>query len=92
MVVFFFFQAKDGIRDRLVTGVQTCALPTCDGLIVSPADGVIQSVGLAMPPEELGMGDTPRQRISVFMNVFNVHVNRIPIDGEIGRASCRERV
>ncbi|MFP6749186.1 MAG: phosphatidylserine decarboxylase [Alphaproteobacteria bacterium] len=63
--------------------------PSRDGLIISPADGVIQSVGLAMPPEELGMGDTPRQRISVFMNVFNVHVNRIPIDGEIRALSYR---
>ncbi|MBC8242530.1 MAG: phosphatidylserine decarboxylase [Alphaproteobacteria bacterium] len=63
--------------------------PTRDGLIISPADGVVQSIEMAVPPEELGMGDKPRQRIAVFMNVFNVHVNRIPIDGEITAVSYR---
>ena len=43
----------------------------------------------ASPPEELDMGDTPLTRVSVFMNVFNVHVNRIPIDGVIGKLSYR---
>ena len=42
-----------------------------------------------MPPEELSMGDEPRQRIAIFMNVFNVHVNRIPIDGEITAVAYR---
>ena len=49
--------------------------PSRDGLIISPADGVVQSIEMAVPPAELGMGETPRQRIAVFMNVFNVHVN-----------------
>ena len=57
--------------------------PTRDGLVVSPADGVVQSVGEAIPPAELGMGETPRPRVSVFMNVFDVHVNRTPATGEI---------
>ncbi|MBT4046507.1 MAG: phosphatidylserine decarboxylase [Rhodospirillaceae bacterium] len=63
--------------------------PNRDGLIISPADGVVQSIEMAVPPGELGMGDEPRQRIAVFMNVFNVHVNRIPIDGEITAVSYR---
>ena len=63
--------------------------PSRDGLIISPADGVVQSIEMAVPPAELGMGETPRQRITVFMNVFNVHVNRIPIDGEITAVSYR---
>ena len=63
--------------------------PNRDGLIISPADGVVQAIEMAMPPEELSMGDEPRQRIAIFMNVFNVHVNRIPIDGEITAVAYR---
>tara|TARA_B100001939_G_scaffold347733_1_gene370344 strand:- start:7817 stop:8512 length:696 start_codon:yes stop_codon:yes gene_type:complete len=59
--------------------------PTKEGLIISPADGVVQSVGPAVPPAELEMGDEERVRISIFMNVFDVHVNRIPADGQIVR-------
>ena len=43
--------------------------PVGEGLVVSPADGVVQSVGSAPPPPELGMGDAPRMRVCVFMNV-----------------------
>jgi phosphatidylserine decarboxylase len=57
--------------------------PSHPGLIISPADGVVQMIQAATPPAELGMEDKPLTRISVFMNVFNVHVNRIPVDGEI---------
>ena len=57
--------------------------PNRKNLIISPADGVIQSIVEAPPPAELDMGAEPRTRIAVFMNVFNVHVNRIPIDGTI---------
>ncbi|WP_169545317.1 phosphatidylserine decarboxylase [Sneathiella aquimaris] len=58
-------------------------VPTREGLIVSPADGVVQLIERAVPPEELGMGSDPLLRISVFLNVFNVHVNRIPLGGTI---------
>jgi phosphatidylserine decarboxylase len=44
----------------------------------------------AIPPEELGMGPDARTRVSVFMNVFNVHVNRAPMDGEITNVSYRK--
>jgi len=57
--------------------------PLRSGLIVSPADGLVQAIGEAAPPQELAMGEEPRLRISIFMNVFDVHVNRIPADGEI---------
>ncbi len=57
--------------------------PVGDGLVISPADGVICFVGPAMPPEELDLGKEGWQRISVFMNVFNCHVNRSPINGTV---------
>ena len=63
--------------------------PIEDGLIISPADGVIQMVGDAVPPPELDMGEVPMRRVSIFMNVFDCHVNRIPIDGEIIKNSYR---
>ena len=61
--------------------------PNAPGLIICPADGRLLPVVDAVPPEELGLGPFPRPRLSVFMNVFNVHVNRNPISGRIvGRA------
>ena len=62
--------------------------PTAGGLIVSPA-GVVQMIEAAPPPAELEMGPAPLTRVSVFMNVFNVHVNRIPTDGTITGLSYR---
>jgi len=59
--------------------------PIREGLIISPADGVIQSISKVVPPVELELGDSERTRISIFMNVFNVHVNRIPITGSISK-------
>ncbi len=63
--------------------------PTREGLIISPADGVVQLIDKAAPPPELDMGDEERERVCVFMNVFNVHVNRVPIDGIIRRIAYR---
>lgn len=63
--------------------------PTGEGLIVSPADGVVQMVTAAVPPTELGLGDEPLTRVAIFMNVFNVHVNRIPIDGTVEKIAYR---
>ncbi|MCH7555557.1 MAG: phosphatidylserine decarboxylase [Proteobacteria bacterium] len=56
---------------------------------MSPADGLVQSIGPALPPPELGMAARPRTRISVFMNVFDVHVNRAPMDGVITALAYR---
>ena len=57
--------------------------PLDASLVISPADGKISQVGPAVPPGELGLGPAPRLRISVFMNVFNCHVNRAPMRGRI---------
>ena len=61
--------------------------PTRPGLMISPADGVVQMIQPAVPPPEIsiggGIGPRPLMRISIFMNVFNVHVNRVPADGEV---------
>lgn len=64
-------------------------IPEGEGLVVSPADGVLLAPVQAVPPVELGMGDTPRTRLSIFMNVFNVHVNRVPADGTVTALSYR---
>ena len=63
--------------------------PLRDGLLVSPADGVVSMIGPAVPPEELGLGPDALTRVSVFMNVFNCHVNRLPISGTITRVAYR---
>ncbi len=59
--------------------------PSRGGLVISPADGVVQMIVDRPPPAELGMPDTSVVRISVFMNVFDCHVNRIPCNGRVGR-------
>ena len=58
-------------------------VPTREGLLVSPADGVVQMIERAVPPQELELGNDPMLRISVFLNVFNVHVNRVPLSGTV---------
>ncbi|MDX1781564.1 MAG: phosphatidylserine decarboxylase [Thalassovita sp.] len=63
--------------------------PTRKGLIVSPADGIVSLIEKAVPPAELGMDDTPLTRVSVFMSVFNCHVNRTPISGKITAIAYR---
>ncbi len=63
--------------------------PTRAGLIVSPADGRVQLVDRAVPPLELDMGNKECDRVCIFMNVFNVHVNRVPVDGIIRRIAYR---
>lgn len=63
--------------------------PQREGLIVSPADGIISLIEPAVPPIELGLGEAPRTRVSVFMNVFNCHVNRLPIAGKITSVAYR---
>jgi len=63
--------------------------PAREGLVISPADGTVQAIGAAAPPPELEMGAAPRTRVSIFMNVFNVHINRIPVDGTIEKLVYR---
>jgi phosphatidylserine decarboxylase len=57
--------------------------PDGEGLIICPADGKLLPIIDAVPPVELGLGDAPRPRLSIFMNVFNVHVNRNPLAGSV---------
>ncbi len=57
--------------------------PTDDNLVISPADGLIQKITSATPPAELELGESPLTRISIFLNVFDVHINRIPITGKV---------
>jgi phosphatidylserine decarboxylase len=54
-----------------------------DGFLVSPADGVISLIVNVRGPKELNMENKEFQRVSVFMNVFNCHVNRVPVTGKI---------
>lgn len=63
--------------------------PAREGLMVSPADGVVSLLEPAVPPAELGLGDAPMTRVSVFMSVFNCHVNRLPLAGRITRIAYR---
>ncbi len=64
-------------------------VPMDEGLIVSPADGVVSLIEPAVPPAELGLGEAPLIRISVFMSVFNCHVNRAPVAGEVTAIAYR---
>jgi phosphatidylserine decarboxylase len=57
--------------------------PVRAGLVISPADGRVEPIARAPAPPELAMGSEPRTRVSIFLNVFDVHVNRVPIDGRV---------
>ena len=63
--------------------------PARPGLIVSPADGRVMPIVLAPPPPELAMGSDPLLRVSIFMNLFDGHVNRMPCDGRVALRSYR---
>ena len=63
--------------------------PGRPGALLAPADGRVVSVTPAVPPIELGLGAIPRWRVSIFLSIINVHVNRIPADGTITRIAYR---
>ncbi len=69
--VYYFFRDPERV------------VPTDDGVMVAPADGIVSLLEPAIPPSELGLGNEPMTRVSVFMSVFNCHVNRIPAAGRI---------
>ena len=75
--VYYFF--RDPVR----------VTPVRKGIMVSPADGVVSLLEPAVPPAELGLGDEAMTRISVFMSVFNCHVNRAPAAGTITAVAYR---
>lgn len=60
--------------------------PLREGLVIAPADGRISSIERVVPPPELGFGIGERQRISIFLSVFDVHINRAPVAGRISRS------
>jgi phosphatidylserine decarboxylase len=63
--------------------------PKGEGLVIAPADGMVTMIASVPPPRELagedGLGEAPMTRVSIFMSVFDVHINRAPIAGEIKR-------
>jgi phosphatidylserine decarboxylase len=75
LVIFF----RDPVR----------TVPVDPGIIVSPADGRIEPVVEVVPPPELGLGEVPLTRISVFMNVFDCHINRAPAAGTVQTIAYR---
>ena len=64
-------------------------IPTDPGLVICPADGVTCLIGPAAPPPEIGAGTEPLSRVCVFMNVFDVHVNRSPLAGIVEKVAYR---
>ncbi|WP_225028436.1 phosphatidylserine decarboxylase [Xinfangfangia pollutisoli] len=79
LTVWCYYFFRDPVR----------AVPQNRGLLVSPADGVVSLIGPAVPPAELGLGPQPLTRVSVFMSVFNCHVNRAPIGGKVTAVAYR---
>ncbi len=73
LTVWCYYFFRDPVR----------SVPQDDTLIVSPADGVVSLITETPAPAELGLGDAPRIRVSVFMSVFNCHVNRMPMAGTV---------
>ena len=63
--------------------------PQDDDLVISPADGRVSAIAMVTPPAELELGARPMLRISVFMTVFNCHVNRAPMRGRTARVAYR---
>jgi phosphatidylserine decarboxylase len=59
--------------------------PLRDGIVVAPADGRVSRIANAVAPQELGLGERPLPRVSIFMSVFDCHVNRSPVTGKIER-------
>lgn len=79
LTVWCYYFFRDPIR----------TVPMGEGQIVSPADGVVSLIEPAVPPAELGLGDVPLTRVSVFMSVFDCHVNRAPVAGEVTAVAYR---
>ncbi len=63
--------------------------PVGENLVVAPADGIVSNIVEVVPPAEIDMGEEPLTRISIFMSVFNVHVNRCPVSGKIHKINYR---
>jgi phosphatidylserine decarboxylase len=75
MAVFF----RDPVR----------VVPVAPGLVLSPADGRVEPIAVAAPPAELGLDTAPHVKISIFMNIFDCHINRAPAAGRILRIAYK---
>ncbi|MFF0609020.1 phosphatidylserine decarboxylase [Nocardia tengchongensis] len=64
--------------------------PNRPGVVVAPADGEVALVDTAVPPAELGLGDTPLPRVSIFLSVLDVHVQRVPVNGLVERIAYQK--
>jgi phosphatidylserine decarboxylase len=60
--------------------------PLREGLVVAPADGRVAAIERVRPPPELGLGMDERLRVSIFLSVFDVHINRAPVAGRVARS------
>ena len=63
--------------------------PIREGIVVAPADGRVCQVVIVVPPRELELGERPLPRVSIFMSVFDCHINRSPVGGRIERIVYR---
>lgn len=72
--VAYFFRDPDRIT------------PLRDGLVIAPADGIVSAIETVTPPNELGLGTDQRVRVSIFLSIFDVHINRAPVAGRITRS------
>lgn len=75
--VYYFFRDPERV------------VPDGDNIMVSPADGLVSLLEPAVPPAELGLGEEEMMRVSIFMSVFNCHVNRVPTSGVIEKVAYR---
>ena len=73
LLVFSFYFFRNPVR----------VSPKDDSLILAPADGIVSNIKEMVPPPELGLGTEKRIRVSIFMSVFSVHVNRSPVAGKV---------
>jgi phosphatidylserine decarboxylase len=73
----FFFRDPDRVA------------PARSGAVLAPADGRVVSIVSGVPPAELGLGPANRWRVSIFLSIFNVHVNRVPASGTVTRIAYR---
>ena len=64
-------------------------VPQDDGLLIAPADGLVQMIVDAVPPPELGLGSEALTRVSIFLSVFDVHINRAPCAASIDVVAYR---
>lgn len=72
--IIYFFRDPDRVT------------PLREGLIIAPADGKVSLIEKVRPPADLGLGDEERVRVSIFLSVFDVHIQRAPIAGRIVRS------